>query len=78
MDRLRERVEAAAVEIERLRAENAALRAGAQPAVPTRAGANTLSLFPEADGAETRKRLDGFIAAIDDALRTSDGHTGAN
>lgn len=67
--RLRERVEAAAAEIERLRAENAALaarllelqEAGARPGGP--------AVPIPGDPAELRARIESFIAAIDAVLR---------
>ena len=72
--RLRERIEAAARELERLREENAALTARVAALEGNDPGA-ALALdvtSPEA-AAELRARIDGFIAAIDQALREGDG-----
>jgi hypothetical protein len=66
--RLRERVEAAVAELERLRAENAALASRVAELEGGDAGAPTIPL-PSSNGEDMRARLDGFIAAIDQALR---------
>ena len=61
--RLRERVETAAREIERLRAENAALAAQV-------AEAEGLALPLEGDSDDVRAQIQGFIDAIDRVLET--------
>ncbi len=66
--RLRERVEAAVAELERLRAENVALAARVASLEGGETPAPTLP-FPVSNGDDMRARLDGFIAAIDLALR---------
>jgi len=67
--RLRDRVETAAREIERLRAENAAL-AGRVAAMEGGDGADLpLDLAAPGAAAALRTRLDGYIAAVDQALR---------
>ncbi len=69
LHRLRDRVEAAALEIERQRDENAALAARV---AAMEGGDGTAFPFDLADpgGAEAlRARLDGYIAAVDQALR---------
>ena len=71
LHRLRDRIEAAAAELERLRAENAALaaRVAALEAGDGGGGALPFDLSLPGSADELRTRLDGFIAAIDQALR---------
>ena len=66
--RLRERVEAAVNELERLRAENLALATRVATLEGGEDGAPALAL-PASNGEDMRAKLDGFIAAIDQALR---------
>ena len=73
---LRDRVEAAALEVERLRAENAALAARV---AELEAGASSpaLSLFAEDEGVEKlRVKIQGFIAAIDQVLNAPEPAAG--
>ncbi|MFN3597141.1 MAG: hypothetical protein ACK41D_07705 [Rubricoccaceae bacterium] len=67
--RLRDRVEAAAAEIERLRAENAALAGRLLELQESRAQPNGPALPLPGEPAELRARIEGFIAAIDAVLR---------
>jgi hypothetical protein len=66
--RLRERVEVAVNELERLRAENVALATRVVALEGGEVGAPVLDL-PLSKGEDMRAKLDGFIAAIDQALR---------
>ena len=72
LERLRKRVEAAAAEIERLRTENAALaervRELAAHDVARGDGGAGLSLTLEGDPSALRKKVEGFIEAIDQML----------
>src|SRR5918994_1266266 len=75
-DELRERIEAVVSELERLRAENAAL--AARVATMEGADSGTLPLeFTPTNGEDMRARLDGFIAAIDQAIRDAAAETPA-
>ena len=65
LDRLRDRVERAAAEIERLRAENRDLAARVREIDAGDAG---LSLDLGADPAEMRAQVEGFIEAVDRLL----------
>ncbi len=68
LSRLRERVEEAAREIERLRSHNAAL-AGRVAELQTRVGGDeALALPGGADPAALRAKIQGFIDAIDEVL----------
>jgi hypothetical protein len=68
LHRLRDRIEAVVSELERLRAENAALAARVATAEGGEAGTLPMEFTPS-NGEDMRERLDGFIAAIDQALR---------
>lgn len=71
LERLRERVEAAAAEIERLRAENAELAARVRELAALEAaggGADALRLALDEEPEALREKIEGFIAAIDRML----------
>jgi hypothetical protein len=67
--RLRERIEAAVQEVERLRAENAALAARVAALEGGDGAGVPFDLATPGSADELRARLDGFIAALDQALR---------
>ena len=69
---LRDRVEAAAREIERLRAENAALAERVSAMQESRDAAPSFSFGGEEDSAALKARIEGFIEAIDGLLQESD------
>ena len=71
LDRLRDRVEKAASEIERLRAENAELTARVRELAEFEAAggnADAVGLTFEEDPEELRGKIEGFIEAIDRLL----------
>jgi hypothetical protein len=68
---LRTRIEGVVAEIDRLRAENAAL--AQRVAGLEGSGQTALPLPVVPAGEDMRERLDAFIAAIDQALREADG-----
>lgn len=65
---LRDRVEAAAQEIERLREENAALAGRVAEMQDSRDAAPSFSFGGDEDGAALKARIEGFIEAIDGLL----------
>ena len=67
--RLRDRIDAAAGEIERLRAENAALAARVAAMEGGDGAALPFDLSAPGAADALRARLDGYIAAVDQALR---------
>ena len=69
--RLRERVEDAVAEVERLRAQNAAL-AERVAALQQEMGNEALALPGGSDPEALRAKIEGFIAAIDDVLAVSE------
>ena len=72
MERLRNRVEAAVAEIERLRAENVALAARVDKlAAHEVVGETTPGLTVEGDPDALREQVEGFIEAIDQMLAVS-------
>lgn len=71
LERLRERVEAAAAEIERLRAENAELAARVRELAALDAAggdATVLGLSIDEEPEALREKIEGFIAVIDRML----------
>ena len=72
LERLRERIETAVAEIERLRAENAALAERVQEladdAVAGGDGSGLPALTLEGDPADLRKKVEAFIEAVDRML----------
>ncbi len=68
LDRLRDRVQKAAKEIERLRAENAALTARVRDLDALEPDAGGLSLDFGEDPDEVRAKVQGFIEAVDRLL----------
>jgi broad specificity phosphatase PhoE len=68
LDHLRDRVEAAAREIERLRSENAALAQRVLELQDARDGKPSFSFGEGEDTGALKARVQGFIDAIDDLL----------
>lgn len=71
LERLRERVEAAATELERLRAENATLAARVRELAalePAGSDADALRLAFDEEPEALRAKVEGFIVAIDRLL----------
>ncbi len=70
LQRLRDRIEAAARELDRLRAENAALVASLEGGDAGVAGGGGMAEVFRADNPDAlRAQIEGFIAAIDEVLR---------
>ena len=73
LSHLRDRVEAAAREIERLRAENAALAKRVLDLQDGREGAPSFAFGDAGEDREAlRKRVQGFIDTVDDLLRAAE------
>lgn len=79
MEHLRNRVESAANEIERLRTENAALAQRVLELQNGRAELESAHTFGEGEDAATlRARIEGFIRSIDEILEIPETEHGAD